>query len=371
MRGIWLVVLLASAAHAAPQIASDRCTTTTDSVEVLPGSENPGLTRLVVHPDGLRLTWLRVEKETLPVRFKSRLMKLGADGKPTKPRTLMDEGAAGYLPTSDPSVFALAYATSHGTHLTQVRDGVAAWDISLAVLGGRVSQIEWDPLSHEWLVIVDGADRLMMARYDAKGALVVKPTPISDKYQTAMISDWGDPLIWAGDRFALVWELVETSQKSRVLITEIKGTKVTHIPVTSAAHLFRGVIARTAKGYAIAGGEFCERTDKKPACSRVFTTAVRDGVATPKRYLSGDAGPSSEAVIASDGTRVAVAWNEIDGGIRAAVLGDDDLDVVARSKAKAATSPDWVHSLVWDGCRFALSYGKGINPSRIQVVLFP
>jgi hypothetical protein len=34
-------------------------------------------------------------------------------------------------------------------------------------------------------------------------------------------------------------------------------------------------------------------------------------------------------------------------------------------------SPHTSESLVWDGCQFVLAHTNGINPSSIQLVMFP
>ncbi len=136
----------------------------------------------------------------------------------------------------------------------------------------------------------------------------------------------------------------------------------------------RVALAATADGYVIAGGE----TGARPLDSRLFVTTLRDGVAGKLRYLPTTEPHASEAVLASDGKRVAIAWNEdqiVTNGEGRTTVHAALVDARGTVKPVFATKPptgrhDRIQALAWDGCRFALVHTIGINPSAIELVRF-
>jgi len=131
------------------------------------------------------------------------------------------------------------------------------------------------------------------------------------------------------------------------------------------------VLAWTSAGYVIAGGD----ASAGLFAGRLAVITLRDGVAAPPRYVSGPNRSATESVIASDGTRVAVAWNEDEIDVRK--LGKPGMiannrtsihAVVSRTARRASQMPrtptpppgqhDWVQAMTWDGCQFALVHTK-------------
>jgi len=97
--------------------------------------------------------------------------------------------------------------------------------------------------------------------------------------------------------------------------------------------------------------------------------------------VSGPNRSATESVIASDGTRVAVAWNEDEIDVRklgkpgmiannrtsihAVVIGPHGELADAAYSDPPPGQHDWVQAMTWDGCQFALVHTNGINASSM------
>jgi hypothetical protein len=186
----------------------------------------------------------------------------------------------------------------------------------------------------------------------------------------------------ANDRLAIVWDSYQNGGDGtwKIYVSELSSSGTTHIPVTTATHLGRGVVAATAAGYVVVGSEPATAQHR----ARLFMTTVRSGVASPLHYLSNDDTDASESVVASDGSRVAIAWDEdrqsgdnsapdrMQGSsVHIAVVDGQGKVTSVAGPAARPNQADWVQSLAWTGCEFGLLHTNGINPSSITLVLFP
>ena len=85
---------------------------------------------------------------------------------------------------------------------------------------------------------------------------------------------------------------------------------------------------------------------------------------------------AGEVVIASDGARVALAWNEQDRSqpavprqsMRAALVDEQGAVSVVYAPEAPPGSIDFTQALAWDGCHFILLHGHGGAPGAIKLV---
>jgi hypothetical protein len=251
--------------------------------------------------------------------------------------------------------------------------------------------IAFDPVARHWVIVGEESvalppgstrgshySRLFTARLDEQGTFKTRPTYLTDPDISGNLSNWGNPLIWANDRLAVV-SSESSNNLTRVFVTELTPERTAKLLVTTVADLQRGVLAWTKSGYVIAAGE-----SGPGLASRVYTVTLRDGVASPPHYLSDPKLSGAEPVIASDGTRVAIGWHESDirpagprspienrGAFAKAVVidGAGNITPISRSEPPEGRH-DWAESMTWDGCRFAFVHTHGINPSSHQIVQF-
>lgn len=309
-----------------------------------------------------------------------------ASGEPLdQPAMILDQYVRWIAP-GDSREFGTIYMSGLHAHVAVVRSdaNTVLWDVALpseSFTHGNLA-IGWDPKHAQWVVVgEDGfvtpdrstiVNQLFTARLDRRGAWVQKPTRISPRSANASMSDWSNPLIWTGDRMAVVWA-GNVDHAWTLYLTELDPDRATdHVVAHGERSFLRTVLAWTNSGYVISGAEYDQLRD-----SRVFVTTVRDGVAAPLRYVSTSGAYGGEVAMATDGTRVALAWNEQPADeigerttVRAAVI-DEHGDV---SNAFASDTPngrhDWVQSVAWNGSRFTLLHTRGINPAAIELVGF-
>ncbi len=371
--------------------------------EVLPSSVDASAVTLFPSPQGFELFGTTVERHDGGADFWTTYTAITPEGATrVQPTRILKHGAR-HMAAGDGGVFALPYVedTPNGWrgHVAAFHADTRSivWDVAIPTQGaghGKIA-IAWDAKARQWVVVAEELapvpngpagntyERLVSARIDAGGRWATRPTPFTTWPVTGHFSDWGHPMTMASDRVAIVWDSYQNGgdQTWKIYVTELSAAGTTHIPVaTTAMHLGRGVVTSTAAGYVVVGSE--------PATSehraRVFMTTVRSGVASGRHYLSSEDTDAQESVVASDGSRVAIAWDEnrssgdnsapnrMQGStVHIAVV---DADGTISSVPGSTPQPyqrDSVESLTWTGCEFALVYSTGANPSSTQLVLFP
>jgi hypothetical protein len=355
---------------------------TARSIELLPSSRNPASALILPSANGFDVFWSQLRGK-VGANFDLFHAQITSDGQLVDTPVAILPHAPRHVAAGEADTFGVTYQQLIGNdyhgHVTAIRNNKVMWDVAIPSRHTHGTMaIRWDPVARLWVVIGEesgGGNRLFFLRLDERGRWKTRPTYITDEKQSALISDWGNPMIWAGDRFAIVW----SAHPGGVVITELAGTKVTHIPVTTAKGLGRGVMAWTKSGYVVAG-----REDDTRRRRRIFVATVHDGVADPVRYMSSPDWSASEVMIASDGTRVAVAFHEdmvvvepldrrkvvnFGSAVRAVIVNGQTMTSVARSSPRDKQH-DWVQSIAWNGREFGLLHTNGINPSSVQLVLF-
>jgi hypothetical protein len=376
---VWLIGALAAFASSA------------EGGELLPASALAGSVKIFASARGFDVFWT-AQPEPGSSQFEVMHRTFSAAGAPLGKATTVIDQPGRHIAAGKPGTFGLTYqvSTSSGWqgHVLVVARDKTVFDLALPDdgAGHGTLAIGWDPVHAQWVIAGEQLtqlsdrptgnvyNRLFTARLDATGGWIEKPTYITEPGTNASLSDWGNPMTWASDHMAIAWT-ASTGHDSTLYVTDLEPGHATHHQVASGHHGYmRCVLAWTRGGYVIAGAEDGDR----PLESHLFIATLRDGVATPLRYLSDEARHGGEAVIASDGARVAVAWNEDEIGsenvrtsVHAAIV--DARGTIANAFAsKTPTGQhDWTQAMAWDGSQFALVHTSGINPSAIQLVKLP
>jgi hypothetical protein len=336
MRLAWIALAVASSAAADPlEMASPACGRTREV------ASHPHLAlgaRLFATASGFDVFWQGSHADDS-----------GADlylGSKQIVASMVEDVAAGPAGT-----YAITYPDNHAVrghwqydlHVALYAGAGLAWNVVLPDRKEGYDHVHaaWDGSARQWVIVGEERDvlpdasgythRLFVARLDARGRWIEKPTAISAPAVDAHVSDWGTPIASARDRVAVVWvggqRRVPPGPENELaaatlFVTELARGKPTTITVATAPHtFFRTAIAATASGYVVAGAELEHLRD-----SRVFATTIEHGTAAPLAYVSASGMYGGEVQLASDGTRVALAWSEQGGGgnpgtpLRVAVL---------------------------------------------------
>ena len=337
--------------------------------EILAATKFPNAARIFASARGFDLFWSEGDGGTYWLNHRA----LSLAGEPVG----ADERVLDWLPTGIARGDDDTYVAIWVERIAAFRLGAAKplWETKLS--GGQYlrTAIVWDPDHAQWVVggeqVVASADRnhdlsrLVVARLDRNGTWVSQPTFISPAGVHAQISDWGNPLVAADHRVAVLWEQSSLGDSARSLhVTELQARGSHDIVVAhGSAVMFRSTLAVTRDGYAIAGSTF----PKDLRDSRVFATTVRAGAAAPLRIISDPDRYGGEVVIAGS----AIAWDEQDPAYtttaHAGILSDGRVSATfAGSSDRGST--DFTLALVPGPCGVSLLYTKGINPSALWLV---
>ncbi len=363
--------------------------------EILPASAVAGSVKILASARGYDVFWTGQAKVGDP-QFLGMYAAFSTTGQRlTRPVKLLDDGIRSAA-AGDAGTFALVHtvATSSGwqAYVALLRPAKAQvlWDVAIPSpeFGHGMVHVAWEPRTSAWIVVGEEnvqlpnsprgnvSTRLFVLRLGRDGKPLEAPRYIEEAGMSASLDDWGNPVAVAGGKVAFVW----TAHRDRVrtlYVTELDGERVTHTAVaaTQVGGYSRVAIAPIAGGYAIAGGE----SGADPMSSRAFVTTLRDGSVAQLAYLAAATDHTSEPVIASDGVRVGVAWNQDELGgpdgnrrtlVHAAVIDAQGAIHRVYDTKPAVGRHDWTNWLAWDGCRFALVHLVGINPSAIELVRF-
>lgn len=392
MRSSLAILALSGIASAAPlQIAppNGACSGKPIVAELLPANAFAGSAKILASPRGFDVFWTAQpalgshEFMGMYAAYSRTGQRIGDAVKLIDQpiRNVASDGAGGFA-----IVYQASITDGWQAHVAGVRAGKVSWDVAIPSRerGHGSLSIGWDAHAGAWVVVGEELvqlpnqaagyvyNRLFVARLDHAGAWLDKPRYVTDPLVNAQLSDWGNPLTGARGRVAFAWTTVDGSQTT-LYVSELDKVTAKRVEVARSRGFFRVAIAATARGYAVAGGE--DTAD--PLGSRAFVTTIEGTTAAPMRYLSPKDRRGSEPVIASDGKTVAVAWNEDitdksgrRTAVRAVVVAADGTLRDAYDSKPPAGETDWVESMTWDGCRFALVHTYAINPSASELVRF-
>jgi hypothetical protein len=398
MRDLAAVLVLGLCCEAAADRVQDPCSITGVVVEMMPSSANAGSVKIFPTRAGFDAFW--ISGSAMYAAFTRAGQRVGEPQKLVEPMRYVTPGPDGTYGVT----YQVSVKNRWQGHVAMMKPGAAPmWDAELPLHGrghGNLA-IGWDPHASAWIVVgeeqiqlpnqPDGYvyNRLFVARIDRKGALLEAPTYISDDTVSAQLNDWHDPLVVADNHVGVAWVATDGNRPATLYVTELDGAQPKRTRIATAQHGFmRVVLARTPAGYVIAGSE----SGSNIFDGRLFVTTLNGSSAGAMRYISTTGRNASEPVIATDGTRVAIAWNETETRevVEPSMHPGPPLkrSVAERTRARAVTidaggkladaytsatpsgRSDWVQSIAWDGCRFALVHTTGINPSGIAFVRF-
>ncbi|MGE5185702.1 MAG: hypothetical protein ACM31C_26755 [Acidobacteriota bacterium] len=398
MRALAVVLACGTAAAAPAQLATGAvCAAGRPTVkEILPASAVAGSVKILPSATGgLDVFWTGQGRVGDP-HFLGMYAAFSASGQRlTRPVKLLDDPIRS-VAAGGAGTFAIVHSVSTTSGwqayvaLARPARGQIVWDVPLPSpeRGHGTTHVAWDGRTRSWLVVGEELvqlpdrapgyvyNRLFVTRLDRDGKQLEAPRYIQEPGMSASLGDWGTPLVAAGGKIAFVWA-AHRDRVRTLYVTELDGDRVTHTAVaaTEAGGYMRVAIAAIAGGYAVAGGE----SGADPMSSRAFVTTLRDGVVAPLTYLASARTHTSDPVVASDGARVGVAWNEDELGepdgnrrslVHAAVIDGQGAVHAAYDTKTPLGRHDWTSSLAWDGCRFALVHLVGINPSAVDLVRF-
>ena len=439
--GVLAVTLAAVTASAAPGSArsAEPCAARSrGAVEVLPRERNGGSFRVFARPEGgFDLFWGEltdlgdierappppppVQENELPAlpargvpdapvppppprrgpRFATFHRVLAADGTPAgKPVKLLDEGPK-HLARGEGATWAIVAQRRVKERwrvlVTAVRIGDGAPKVLREVMiplegfGHATVAIAWDAVAREWVVageeqvnepdkspgyvynrVFTGRLAPDLSRWTAELQYLTGAFP-----ESGTLSDWGPPIVQTARGVAFVWSAFRAyGPSSTVRITElVAGEPPVHHDVAETLGAMRPTIATTPRGYAVSWGDAVKGTHKYEVKAALW----EDGRTIATHTLSVRRGEDSatESLVASDGSRVLIAWQqgwgETGGDIHLAEL---PLTGTAKPERRALTKRraqhhDWVQSLVWDGCAFTLVWMNGLNPTAAQLDRIP
>jgi len=344
---------------------------------------------LFARPDGYHLFYLVQNPD-----FETRLVKLDADGAVVGLSSFVaSPDLWRHTATSGPRyAAATAISSGQGYHGRVVVADVMP-DDTLTELGAAAVPVDgwgtgvvalaWNPVDGEWGVLWEDQynidpnqpgyihARLAFGRVTAEGAWVpgsTKHLTTEDTTHSASLSDWSNPLIWAGDRYAAVWAEfgpVTTDVFLGELATDGTPTRV----LVDQGDFSRGVPAWDGVGYGVAWGH----KDFEDHYNLRFAY-VEGGVVGEHLHLGDDQIYSNDASIVAAGGGFTVAWHEMSDDPTRVYYAKIDPHTLAAETVMVTEQgyegEDWVQTLVHDGCRHALAHMHGINPADGWVDLF-
>ena len=336
-----------------------------------------------------------------PPRFATLHQSFSASGAPLTKPVVVAETPVRHIARGEGGTWALTVQAFSDTWrssvlLVRIGDGVPTvrgiTKIPLEGFGHSTMAIAWDAAAREWVLAGEEQfnepqksrgyvyHRVLVARLSADGAKwIEEPRYLTGEYpESGMLSDWTSPFTTTADGVAFVWGAFRAYDgTATVRITElVSGKPPVHHDVATGPAYMRGAIAKTPRGYAVSWGSMIPGTASK---YEVKLALFEDGKAGAPFTLSERSGEDSavESVIASDGKRVLVAWQQGWGDTGTAIhLAELPLTPGAKPERRALTNRkvlqhDWVQALWWDGCAFALIRLDGINPSAGRLERIP
>lgn len=341
---------------------------------------------LFVRPDGYHIIHIIQTPD-----FETRLVKLDLDGQVVGAPFVIGDDIWRHKASNGDRYAAVTTTTGNaGHHGTIVVSAIEADDTLTLVnttpvpapgWGSGTIAVAWNPVDGEWGVLWEDQynvdpnkpgyihARLAFGRVSADGVWVKGSTKLltsDDTKSSVSLSDWTNPLIWAGDRYAAVW--AEFGPVTSVYLGELAADGTPTRTKIDEGSFSRGVVAWDGVGYGVAWGH----TDVDHYNMRFVY--VSGGAVGEVLHLGDDQIYSNEAsIVAADG-RFTVAWHET-AADRTRVYyakidpGTLDAETVEVTEPNFA-GHDWAWNLVHDGCRHALSHMHGINPSDGWVRLF-
>ena len=356
------------------------CATSATAREIVPASSFPNGARAFASERGIEVFWNQ-QPGLGQSQFWLEHRAFSPAGEPLGPPTKILDTMMRWAAAGERGTFAIVNPAGGG-----------AWKIAALHLGNAQPlwtaampagndynnfAIAWDPDHAQWVIVAEqriasfdhnhDRFRLVTARLSRDGAWADSPAFISPELEHATLSDWGAPLVHADHRMAVVWEQSAMTGHDRSLhVTELyPGRTVDFVVARGTAVSFRTVLAWANGGYVIAGATFPQSlTD-----SRVFVARLRDGVATPTQIVSSPDRYGGEPLLASDGTRVALAWNEQDAthttSAHSAVLDERGGMSAHFASSGGVGQTDFTQALVAGRCGFTFVFTAGINPSAL------
>lgn len=343
---------------------------------------------LFLRPDGYHLFFL-VQNPG----FETRVIKLDEEGAVVGPSSFVaSPDLWRHTATSGPR-YAAATSTSSGQGykghvvVADVQADDTLTELGSAMVpsdgwGTGVVALAWNPVDGEWGVLWEDQynidpnkpglihARLAFGRVTAEGAWVpgsTKHLTTEDTDRSAQLSDWSNPLIWAGDRYAAVW--AEHGPMTDVYLGELSADGTATRVLVDQGSFSRGVPAWDGAGYGVAWGhwDFDDHYNLRFAY-------VEGGEVGEHLHLGDDQIYSNDASIVATADGFTVAWHEMAPGTSRVFYAKVDPHTLA-AETTQVTEPefagqDWVQTLVHDGCRHALAHMHGINPADGWVDLF-
>lgn len=344
---------------------------------------------LFARPDGYHLFFMIQN----PV-FETQLIKLDPEGAVSGPSSSVASPDIWRHTATSGSRYAAATAVASGQGYkgrvvvadVQADDTLA--DVGTAIVpspgwGTGVVALAWNPVAGEWGVLWEDQynvdpnmpgyihARLAFGRVTAEGAWVDGSTrhlTTEDSERSAQLSDWSNPLIWAGDRYAAVWAEYGPVT-TEVFLGELTADGTATRVLVDEGSFSRGVPAWDGAGYGVAWGHW----DFDDHYNLRFAYVV-DGEVGEHVHLGDDQIYSNDASIVATEDGFTVAWHEMTPGSSRVFYAKVDPFTLA-AETTTVTEPefagqDWVQTLVHDGCRHALAHMHGINPADGWVDLF-
>ncbi|MDC0667886.1 hypothetical protein [Nannocystis radixulma] len=343
--------------------------------------------KLFVRPDGYHLIYMFDSPA-----FKTNLVKLAPDGEvvgaPSTIATGVWHQVAGsgerYAgATIEPGNLATGKIT---VVAVQPDDTTELVDIAMIPSEGRgpgTIAVQWNPVAGEWGVLwTQNHDinpnqpgfvhaRLYFGRVTADGKWVdgsKKLLTTVDTQYSADISDWDNPLIWAGDRYAAVWAEYGPVTADIYLVELTADGEPTRVKIDQG-RFSRGVPAWDGVGYGVAWGHFDFNTHFNLRFAYVEGGAVGEVL-----HLGDDQVSSEGASIVAVDDRFTVSWHDTPGGTSQVFYAKIDPQTLAVETVQVSepgfADHDWSYSLVHDGCQHALAFQHVLNPSDVWVRLF-
>jgi hypothetical protein len=343
--------------------------------------------KLFVRPDGYHLIYMFQAPA-----FEMHLVKLASDGEVVGAPSLV-ASAIWHQVAGGGERYAGA-TTSSGVPATgtitvvavQPDDTTALVDVATIPSEGRgpgTIAVQWNPVAGEWGVLWEQNhdinpnepgivhSRLYFGRVTADGVWVDGSkkllTTVDTKY-SAVISDWDNPLIWAGDRYAAVWAEYGPVTTEVYLVELTAEGEPTRVKIDQG-HFSRGVPAWNGVGYGVAWSHF----DFNSHFNLRFAY-VEGGTVGEVLHLGDDQVYSGSASIVAVDDRFTVAWQDSANNASQAYYAKIDPQSLAVETVEVSepgfADHDWPYSLVHDGCRHALAYQHVLNPPDVWVRLF-
>jgi hypothetical protein len=355
----------------------------------LPDPTSEDRLMLFARPDGYHLFYL-----VQTPAFETRIIKLDAEGAAAGPSSFVaSPDLWRHTATSG-----TRYAAATSTFSVQSYKGdVVVADIqpddTLTLLnsapvpsdgfGTGVVALAWNPVDGEWGVLWEDQynidpnmpgyihARLAFGRVTADGAWVDGSTmhlTTADTTRSVKLSDWSNPLIWAGDRYAAVWAEYGPNTTD-VFLGELAADGAPTRVLLDQGDFSRGVPAWDGAGYGVAWGhwDFGDHYNLRFAY-------VEDGEVGEHLHLGDDEIYSGDASIVATADGFTVSWHETSNDTSRLFYARIDPHTLAAETVQVTEQGfdghDWSQALVHDGCRHALAHMHGINPADAWLHLF-